>query len=389
MSYTRDEPSPERFRRWAAHAVIGGVIERRIWSRLMGFNCYPGLFVLLVGEPASGKSVAVKLAVKLWTRCGKMSLAPSGMTKAAFIDHMGEQVKQMTYDGHAYRYHSMCIASSEFGVLVPDYDLAFLNVLNDWYDAGDIFDDRTRGGGLRIIERPHISFFAGTQPMYLKHILPDAAFGMGFTSRLVMVHSTKPKKKDMFAEDVDDEEMLGKLVNDLKLIQKQIGPIAPDPQAREFARTWYLEHADADAPTHSLLRSYVGRRHVTFQKLGMINAISRGSYFTINTQDYEKGLELMLETEADMPQIFKEMAASPDAKELEEMAAYIKLYCKETGEDSVPEAALTTFISKRVPVGQIDFFLNTLLRTKKMALAGANIPGSRKFKPSAQKVIET
>lgn len=381
LEYTDKVLAPENFRRWTAYSILAGVVERRCWSSVSGKMCYPNLFVILIAKPGVGKTVSVDEAIEMWVACRRIRLAPSGMTKAAFIDHINEKPHELSYNGHVQRYHSLCVASGEFGILLPDYNVDFLNVLNDLYDCRNMFEDRTRKDGLKIVEKPHLNLIAGTQPAYLNHILPQAAFGMGFTSRIIMVYSGVPVENEMFASDMKAEVLKQKLVHDLQIVQKTIGPIERAPEATEFIEHWYKNVRKVEAPDHQLLQNYNTRRPVHVQKLAMLSSLSRGGDLIIEVKDYERALDLLRAAEAEMPEIFKEMTSSEDEKEIKEIHRYVFKYCEQTQEEGIPEAKLRNFMTRRVPVNKMDFFLATLIQTGRLKLAGANIVGHERYKP--------
>lgn len=382
LEYTERVLAPKHFRKWTAYSILSGVVERRIWSMVSGKTCFPNLFILLVAQPGVGKTVSIDEAIKMWVGCQRIRLAPSGMTKAAFIDHINEKSHDFSYNGSSYRYHTLCVASGEFGILLPDYETSFLNVLNDMYDCRDLFEDRTRKDGHKIVERPHLNLIAGTQPAYLKHILPETAFGMGFTARIIMVYGADAVEDDMFAAYMEKGHLKQKLISDLRIIQKLVGPMEPTPEAREFIEDWYRNRKKS-APTHSLLQNYNVRRHLHAQKLAMLSSISRSNELVIEIEDYKSAIDILLKAEDDMPSIFKEMAASEDKKEIEEIHRYCYEYIASKGGETVPEQDLLAFIHERVPVHRTEFFMKALEDSGRIQMAGANIPGRRQFKPGA------
>jgi len=381
MEYTDKVLAPENYRRWTAYSVLAGVIERRCWSYVSGRTCFPNLFIILVGRPGVGKTVSVDEAIEMWVACRHVRLAPSGMTKAAFIDHINDKFHEMSYNGHIQRYHPLCVASGEFGILLPDYNVDFLNLLNDFYDCRNSFTDRTRKDGLKIVDRPYVNLLAGTQPAYLNHILPQSAFGMGFTSRIIMVYSGQGVENKMFESDVKTDVLKKKLVHDLQLIQKVIGQFERTPEATEFMEDWYQNVKDSEAPDHSLLQNYNTRRPIHMQKLAMLSSISQRNDLTLQVEDYKRGMKLLLDAETQMPEIFKEMTHSEDEKDIKEIHRYVFSYCKRTGEEGIPVTKLRNFMTKRVPVNKMSFFLETLIQTGRLKLAGANIPGHECYKP--------
>ena len=122
-------PSPAVYRRWAAIACVAAALERRMWFSFSAGDMFPNLYVLLVGGPASGKTIAVREASKLVAPCG-IHIAPDAATKAAFIDALKKAHELKEAGGTLREYSALSVFSGEFGNMVTDHDHVFLNVLN-------------------------------------------------------------------------------------------------------------------------------------------------------------------------------------------------------------------------------------------------------------------
>ncbi|MHA2214231.1 MAG: DUF3987 domain-containing protein [Candidatus Thorarchaeota archaeon] len=123
-------------------------------------------------------------------------MGPSGLTKAALIDHINDECKhEVFYNGKSTGYYPLCLASDEFGILLPDHNTDILNIFNSLYDCKSL-SDRTRKDGLKAVEKPFLTLLAGTQPSYLGLILPPTAFEMGFMSRVIMVHAREEEQTE-------------------------------------------------------------------------------------------------------------------------------------------------------------------------------------------------
>ena len=380
LKYTEIIPSPEIFRLWTSYTTISGALERRVWTSLSGKRLYPNLLTLLVAPPGVGKGMAIQETTELWGAINTLNLAPAGMTKAAFVDQLGIKQRTFEYKGVFESYNPMLIAAPEFGTLVPDYDRAFLNVMNDVYDCGQFFEDMTRGGGRIHHDRPHLCLLAGTQPQYLGDLLPDAAYGMGFMSRIIMIYAGKRVIVDMFGRTEKSPELKKDLITDLKEISKLVGQFEWEKSAEDFVEDWN-RNSEADAPKHGKLQNYNPRRIQHGIKLAMTVAASRNNDLYILLEDIEKARSMLLFAERLMPEIFKEMSVSQDAKELEEMHIYLFTYCDKFKVETVPEHKLMHFISKRSAVNKITYFIDTLIAAGQMRVVGINAPGMRKFKP--------
>lgn len=380
MEYTSGIPSPGIYREWAAYATIAGALERRVWTRMSGSLLYPNLIILLIGNPGVGKSMAVNETLALWARSGLFNIAPSGMTKAAFLDQLCEKPKTFQYQGVNCIYNAMLVAAPEFGTLLPEYDTRFLSVLNDVYDCGALASDRTRKDGTLKIDNPHVNIISGTQPKYLGDRFPESAYGQGFTSRIVMVYCGKRVVVDMFKAAMRNENLGNGLAADLAIIGKLVGEFGWESSAQEAVEEWNRTLLD-DAPSHPLLQNYNTRRIIHTVKLAMAAAISHSDELVVTLEQFSRAKELLLAAEAVMPEIFKEMASSQDAVEVNEIHEFIFGYCLRYKVEAVPEHKLVHYMVRRIPVNRVSYFIEVMLTSKMMKVSGLNIPGQRKFEP--------
>ena len=380
LEYTLVVPSPEIYRRWTAYNILAGALERRAWTRISGSQLYPNMITLLVGPPGVGKTMAIKEAAALWAATGLFNLAPSGMTKAAFVDQLGVKMRTFEHEGLTQMYNPMLIAATEFGTLLPDYDTRFLNVVNDVYDCLPFFEDMTRGGGTIHHDKPHVNIITGTQPQYLGDLLPDAAYGMGFMSRVVMIYAGERVVIDMFKSANRVEVVKKELISDLAIIGRLNGEFKWEKEAEDFVEEWNRNIAE-DAPVHAKLQNYNTRRIIHGVKLAMAMSISHSSDMIVTLEDIKSARTMLVEAEDLMPEIFKEMVSSSDGKDLEEMHMFLFGYCRNFDVELVPEHKLMHFISRRVSVPKVKYFVDTMLTSGMMKVDGLNIAGQRKFRP--------
>jgi hypothetical protein len=362
----------DQYRRWTAYGIISGVLERRVWVYATGFRCFPNLFVLLVAPPGIGKSIAVELSEKLWLACRGVNVGPSGLTKAALIDHINDECKhEVFYNGKSTGYYPLCLASDEFGILLPDHNTDILNIFNSLYDCKSL-SDRTRKDGLKAVEKPFLTLLAGTQPSYLGLILPPTAFEMGFMSRVIMVHAREEEQTEttVFGHKEPPELLKDKLVHDLKTMQKLIGEMDTAPDAMEWMEDWYKDRR-IHAPSHPMLTHYCKRRHASLMKMAMIHSIARNNDLLIELEDFESAWATLSAAEEGMPEIFKEMTSSPDKRVIEEIHRWCFRYLIANKTDCVPEAKVMNYIQGKADVHRAKYFLSSLTDSGRLRVKGA------------------
>ncbi len=380
LDYTAGLPSPRIFRLWSALSCVSGALERRCWTRVSNSVLYPNLFVLLVGPPGVGKSMAINEVHDLWAAVGDFNVAPTSLTKAAFIDQLCSQQKLIELKGKTALYNSILIPAPEFGTLVTAHDTVFLNTLNDIYDCRLLYEERTRSGGLIHIERPHICILSGTQPKYLGDLLPESAYGQGFTSRIIMVYEGDRVTVPLFGETTKSEAVKAILVKELKEIAGMVGEFKWTKKAKEDVEQWNLD-SNKDEPRHPRLAHYCTRRVIHTIKMAMSVSAARSRTLEVTADDLENAKQILLAAEDMMPEVFKEMSASSDMNEINEAFEYIWTHCIKNEAESIPEHELVHFLAKRVPVHRIGFFIEAMVTAQMMKNVGLELIGHRKFKP--------
>ena len=400
LDFTAELSSPEIFRIWSGISTIAGALERRVWSVSNAGVLYPNMFILLVANPGVGKDQAIDPGRDLWAATGKLKVAPVSMSHKGLLDELADPSSQKNYvdkTGEWIKYHSLLIAVPELGVILPKHDLGQLSLFNELFECKNIFEERIRGAGVLLsIERPHVHLIAGTQPKYMQELFPEAAFGMGFTARVILVYAGSPVKSSLFNERPSHSTLYTHLLQDLRQIADLRGQFRFTSEAAAAIESWHMEGADEDKPTHSKLIHYNARRVVHVLKLCQVHSVSRGDDLVITLEDFEWAKKLLLYTEAAMPEIFKEMASGGQLDQLEEAFHHLIRLYHISGKKPVPEHKLVHFLSARVPANQISYLIETMLRAnmiREVSIGSVNdaLPQSvrrRVFEPLTLNVTE-
>lgn len=376
--YTEPTGIPLLWRQWAALSAVSGALERRCTLRTVLGELAPNMYVLLVSPPGIGKSVVIGVVFDFWRRVPGLHLAPSSTTRAGLIDFMVDARAVDVSRQLPMVYHSVLCASPEFGNLVPQYDNAWLNILNDLYDCGPVFSDRTRKYGDITIEHPHLSILAGTQPKYLENLLPDAAFGMGFTSRLIMVYADTAKHVSLFSGVKKSKQLDEFLLEDLQSIAKLKGEFFLTPEAEDLFDVLDKEGFQPK-PLHSKLQQYSARRRAHILKLMMCFSASERDDLKITEEHVQKSVDLLLETEKPMADIFQVMVTKNYADANEEALSYVYRAWMTNGKKPMQETALVKYLIGKVPNNQIRATIELMVQSGQLKL-DINRTGGLPFK---------
>lgn len=364
MAHTAGLPTPERFRLWAGIALVGGCLERRVWLETAGSPVYPNLYTLLIAAPGIGKSQALSPLRDLWenTKAGSrhIHVAPNSVTKAALLDEIaGSRAELISPDGtQCLIFHSVAVASSEFGVLVPAHDLEFLNVLNDVFDNPSSFKEKRRVSKSVDITAPGLNLIAGTQPGYLANLLPEEAWTMGFMSRIIMVYASSTPQVDLF--DVVERPPVAGMQEQLNSLLALYGCGSWTDDAKAEFITWY-KGGMKPVPEHSKLANYNSRRVLHALKLCLISAVSRTGKIQIDVPDVLRALAWLHEAERVMPDVFREMVQRSDAQVIADLHFFMWrdwLVHKKP----IPIVKIIHFLQAQVPSDKIDRIIETAVR---------------------------
>ncbi len=367
MEFSSNLPTSKIFRRWAGVSAVAGALERRCYLSTAAGQMFPNMFILFVGAPGTGKNFAINAMRNLWASTGKLRIAPTSMSHKGFFDQLADSASQKSITDKVRNeilyYHTLLTATPELGVILPEYNLGYLSMLNELFDCPPVFSERIRSTGQEVrIENPHVHFISGTQPKYLHQFLPEAAFGMGFTARIVMVYTGKAVKARLFSKSTANDSLRRELVADLKRIAVIRGPFTVTDGAEAALEDWHHTESDRDAPTHSRLMHYSTRRIMHILKICMALSAARSDDLIVTEADFQSALALLLETETQMPEIFKEMSSGGQADVMEEVFHHLMHLWLIGGRKPIKEHRIIHFLSQKIPANQIDYVLKAMVR---------------------------
>jgi len=260
----------------------------------------------------------------------------------------------------------MYICADELGAFIHKYDNEMIDGLSAFYDP-DPYQQVRRTSELKIkIKSPQLNILCGTTPQNLSDLMPEKAWGQGFTSRLIMVFSDERIIGDDFAPT--EARRSDDLEHDINIINGLIGGFEVTEAYRECVNNWRAL-GEPDTPTHPKLLHYNTRRRTHLYKLSMISAIDRSNSLILTRDDFNRALGWMLEAETTMPEIFKAGATNADGQAMEEMLYFIKINDRGHG---VSEQKLTRFASDRIPIHSVFRAIDLMERSGQIYVLGTD-----------------
>ena len=357
LELTEGLPTPPVFRLWTGIFSIAACMERRTWLKTAFGTMYPNLFVLLCGPSGSGKSPALGPARQLLHRSKSVIMGADDLTKAAFLDKIGEHTKKVLYKGKTIIYNPLCIMITELGTLVNSHDLEFFSLLSDLFDNKDTpHRSRRRGhnsGKALELPNPSINIISGTQPAFLGDLLPDSAWQQGFTARFLMIYAPGAPQVDMFADLDDRSQLQAELAKGIVQRAKLLGQFLISEEAKDKMRLW-LSSGMKPVPEHERLTTYRSKRNQFLLKLAMVAAVSERCELHILGEDIDRAKSWLVAAETMMPDIFRDMRQKSDSLVLNELHRFawdlwVKSGTRVETRKAIHRSKLMEFLAERGP----------------------------------------
>lgn len=326
FKYVEKTEPPLVFHRWSLLTSLGAYLGRQYKLPFGDFNIYPNMYVMLMGDPGTRKSTAIKLAKKILSQAGYEKFSAQRTSKEKFLLDLegieGEDglvkdknaVLQNLFgdDYETGECREVYICADEFNEFVGSGNLEFLSLLGslwDWDDESAPFKQRLKTSRSVSIYQPTISIMAGNTHAGFSEAFPPQSVGQGFLSRLILVYGEASGKKITFPERPD--EALRKQLSDMFLVIRQqvVGEAKMSDKARGMLDVIYRTFEGLD---DARFKHYSTRRFTHLLKLCLL--CSAASLRTeIRVEDVLLANTLLTFTEHRMPQAIGEFGKARNA----------------------------------------------------------------------------
>lgn len=309
IDYTQHSEPPRSYHMWIGISVIAAAMQRKCYINWHVGRMHPNLFVVLVGPSGRcRKGTAMSFGQDLIRQITGVRLIAQKTTEQQLIRDLKDSLQDFhnPSSGVVEMHCSMTVMSGELAVFLGSGNVEYLALLTNLYDSEEEWEYRTKHQGKDKIKGVCLNFLGGTAPDWLSTMVPSAAIGGGFTSRIIFV--VERDKAKLTPDPTPTPRMLQlreDLIADLEKIYNLAGEMRQSERAVEWYENWYMELAEtapiADAPNFD---GYMARRATHIKKLGMIMSAARGGDLTIRVEDYERALAVLEAAEETMPQAF-------------------------------------------------------------------------------------
>jgi hypothetical protein len=267
------------------------------------------MYVMLIGDPGTRKSTAIKLAKKILTQAGYTTISADRSSKEKFImDLAGDDTdsgdtvdtlldKNLWGDTSGDADAEMYIACDEFNDFIGLGNLEFISLLGTMWDFTGDYKLRTKNSKSITVHNPTVSILGGNTPVSFANAFPPDTLGQGFFSRLLLIYGESTGKKIPFPE-IPSVAATGHITSELQRIKlTSRGQAKLSPKAKSLLAKIYDTYKPID---DSRFISYSNRRFIHLLKLCLVISACDFSN-TIEEKHVVEANTLLTHTEHLMP----------------------------------------------------------------------------------------
>lgn len=325
FDFVKDTEPPDIYHRWCLITCLAALLGKQAWVPFGQFRIFPNQYIMLIGDPGTRKSTAVKMAKKLLAATGYDKFAAEKTYKEKFLmDLEGAEEEDTEVRGAAVMESvlgesvtltepkEVFIVADEFNDFMRTGDLDFhsmLGTLWDWDDESTPYKHRLKNSKSVSVYQPTINLLSGNTHTGFSEMFPPQALGQGFLSRMLLIYSDPSLKRFPFPS-MPDEKKKKELVDTLiKIKHLAIGAIEITPKAKEMLAVLYNTYEGFDDIRFT---SYFTRRYTHLIKLCMLCAVTRLSKL-IGPQDVLLANTILTYAEHLMPRALGEFGKAKNA----------------------------------------------------------------------------
>lgn len=325
-TYAAPLHSDSLFKKMGGLSLISAILTRKVWFKTNPVMppLYPNLYMLMCGPPGSGKDIVINTIRDLiatmmegMEQAQGVNVGPESLSTKGLIDALADESARLAFTfSHGGKsvtvhYHSLYIINGELGAFMPEYNTQMVSIINDIYNCKKSFTERVRGRGAASevkIENPHLTMLLGTQPAVFARIVPEEAFQMGFTARLIICNACEGIRKPLFETTSIDPTLFDRIASDLRVLSLLTGEYRPEKRFKDKLNAFHME--SPHAITHSRFADYNVRRSLHLGKMAMCCAAAESNELVLEERHFDQALHYLTAAEHDAPSLFDDLVTS-------------------------------------------------------------------------------
>jgi hypothetical protein len=262
---------PKSYYLWSAISLIAASVGKNVtFQKFKGSRkkMCPNLYVILLGDSASGKGGAIEEAEAFADGVDIIGKYRGEITRAHMVDKLSVQRR---VNGLFIKDSRLYLMTPELGQAIKTGTLAdeFVKFMTEIFTGGGRHQEGTRSSGEKTMEDPCVNWIAGTTEDWLLDSISPSAISGGFFARTIVVRDRYNDKVRIHEPKCPDDakEIRQYLHNRVAWLSRVRGQFIRTYEAIEVDRAWYEQR---DAPTDERLRPIWKRAHDIVLKLSMV-----------------------------------------------------------------------------------------------------------------------
>ena len=404
LSYTDGLSSPQSYIDWAWRFVVSSSLQRRVWFGAAHMQCFPNMYVILVGKPGVGKGITIKPATELLKFHKRKDFAPTSITSTegeklvldrmeasnledakesmikltkgaerveptlfpyapdattyeALVEGMSKSGRRINFqdfdkDGNPklgiYYHCSMFFSLEELGSLMRKRTEDTMNYLLGLYDCPLDYEYKTKNNGEARVRRGCLNILAGTTPTFMESVFTSGLLDQGFSSRAFFIYAARNRKNIAFPEALTKEQQQYRLdlLDHIKKLATLYGEVKIDSETRAWIQNWWdnaEDHRSERPNTSPKLDPYYARKNIHMIKVAMANHFSESTEMTLSIDELKQAVADLDKEEKTMHLALSYDSENPIGKLTEKVLEYV------TTKRSVNMADLLTQFWRQCP----------------------------------------
>lgn len=349
LAYTGQTEPPTTYHRWCAVSVVGALLARSCYINFGHNRIFPNLYTMLIGEPGTRKSTAIKIGKKLVSASGYEYIGADKTTKEKFLldlegvtgeddwklsspslrnrlgkkeegnggnDYSSSETARNLWDESDLLAISepkeVFVMADEFNEFTSPGNHEFYTTLGnlwDWDDPKTPFQQRLKNSRSVSIFQPTISILGGNTQENFAKAFPPEIIGNGFLSRLLLIYGERSKRKYAFppTPSLEETDEILKQLGVIRNLRRQ--EVIVTPGALRLCEDIYMNWEPID---DSRFGSYDQRRYIQMLKLSLICSAARNE-IEISAEIIVEANTILAAAEVNMPRALGEFGKNKNS----------------------------------------------------------------------------
>ncbi len=310
MSFTSGSEVPDNYHHWSGIYALSCIVNRQVWLDMGAYKLYPNLYVVLLGPPGNGKSLAMDTAQVLVEDIGGIKISGDAQTKESICKYMAEECTAVvTVDGEMLTITALCIFATELSHLLGPNSGHMIDFLTTIFSKDKRYVTKTKNKGDDVLERPFVGLIACTTQAWITTYLKSDIIGGGFTRRVIFVNepigssvADKSKRRPFLVVTPEQAAARENVVRYAESLKSIAGPFSWHPDAKTAYESWYMTR---DIPNDLDTLGYYKTKPNQVLKVAMLLALSESTDRILLKEHFDVAMALFESTETTLTRVFQ------------------------------------------------------------------------------------